>query len=270
LDRALASEQDIELYSRFEEDGRPRLVPSAVCEFDLLGVSANTEQDAETSLEVTHSALSRLKSAHELPDTVITRWFSDNVVIASPQQSNKLLGDYSPTAVILVAAGIQLELASRGLFGRGGLHYGDFYASQQFVYGPALVAAYQLESRTAVYPRTILSSSFSQRLRKDRADLDGAYPDEVYRDLLAVDADEAVFISYLALIPDLAEPGDEEAWIENHRGHIVAKQTEFENDDHVRRKYDWVASYHNRFCATFSGGVFEAYALADSGELQSI
>lgn len=52
---------------------------------------------------------------------------------------------------------IQVEIAS--LFGvliRGGITKGKIYAGDNFIYGPALIRAYEIESEIAIYPRLVI------------------------------------------------------------------------------------------------------------------
>ncbi len=44
-----------------------------------------------------------------------------------------------------------------GIMIRGGVTIGDLYHRNNIVYGPAMIEAYRLESKCAIYPRIIMS-----------------------------------------------------------------------------------------------------------------
>lgn len=135
-------------------------------------------------------------------------------------------------------------------FSRGGLARGPFFASELFVYGPALVAAYQLESKTAIYPRIILSDGVTAHARTELTQFGGGET-EVHRKLLAVDDDGWVFVNYLDSIWD--EPEEVDEMLAEHRGHIADNLESQRGKPHIHLKYQWLAGYHDRFCRSRLG-----------------
>ena len=97
--------------------------------------------------------------------------FSDHIVVSYPIQqiSAKTGFDESTTALTILysfnalLARIASAALSIGFMIRGGATIGKLYHSGGVVFGDALVDAYQLESRTAIYPRVVLSSKISNR-----------------------------------------------------------------------------------------------------------
>jgi hypothetical protein len=77
-----------------------------------------------------------------------------------------------------------------GFLIRGGVTIGNLYHAQGIVFGPAMVEAYELESRTAVYPRIVVSHTIMRRPKWIANSLvflkddDGLYCVNYYRDLL--------------------------------------------------------------------------------------
>lgn len=57
---------------------------------------------------------------------------------------------------------------SVGWLVRGGITIGDFYIDDMFVWGAALVKAYELEEKIAVYPRVILDEKNQKQDKKYR------------------------------------------------------------------------------------------------------
>jgi hypothetical protein len=203
--------------------GHPSLTDSFVFLIDLLGTGASSAADAKEYLRITHAALARAGVwANEVDgDRAVARWFSDNLVLAEPcddisGQSHELGFGFS----LISAAWVQLEVAMMGLFSRGGLSLGPFFANEQFVYGPALVEAHALESKQAIYPRIVLGPAVAQyAVAQLRAFLGGE--EEVHRTHLAMDRDGLPFVNYLSAAWDL-ESGALE-YIENHKGHIISR-----------------------------------------------
>ena len=95
--------------------------------------------------------------------------FSDNIVI-----SYKEVG---PALYYLVreAMVIQIALQYLGIFVRGGLTIGKLHHNGNTVIGPALISAYELESKTAIYPRIVADKSTQGDWCLLAKDFDGIY-----------------------------------------------------------------------------------------------
>lgn len=87
----------------------------------------------------------RIKGAH-------ISAFSDNVVVSVPYEVDRI----QPTVRAL--ARIQLGIACMGFWTRGAITIGSLYHDDHVVFGPALNRAYELESKHAIYPRTLFDS----------------------------------------------------------------------------------------------------------------
>ena len=75
--------------------------------------------------------------------------FSDSIVISSkPSEEGfwHMLGS---------AAALSLSLSMEGIYTRGGIRIGNLFHSQDMVFGPALVDAYNLETSVADVPRIV-------------------------------------------------------------------------------------------------------------------
>lgn len=68
---------------------------------------------------------------------------------------------------------IQRSLIEKAILLRGGISDGDLYMTESVVFGPALVSAYHLESKFAVYPRIAIAPSLIRLLQAAIAGLSG-------------------------------------------------------------------------------------------------
>ncbi len=223
--------------------GEPKLVRCAVLFIDLLGVrEMNRSPRVASHLIALERAVSRTYRDFLKPDPPLpAAFFSDTPVLASPILSaadeESSIGD-----LILQAAWLQCDLAAAGFFVRGGLSVGRLHIRDGLVFGPALVEAYDLESRAAIHPRIVLSDEVEN---SQRAALDwysqAAYAPQAT--MLLCDDDGHTFVNYLGVLFD--EPDDPEPALEQHRDTVVARLTELRGDRHRWEKYRWVAEYHN-------------------------
>jgi hypothetical protein len=243
--------------------GRPRLVRCAVLFVDLLGVRAmNHGGKAAAHLVALERAVNGTYRNFLEPDSPWpAAFFSDTLVLASPVRPD---GDEESAigGLILQAAWLQLDLIGEGFFVRGGMSIGQLHIRDGFVFGPALVEAYELESREAIHPRIVLSSEVK---RSQRADL-RYYSDPRYApqsSLLLCDDDGHTFISYLgALFEDLDDP---EPGLERHRDAVRQQLRTSRGDKRRWEKYRWLAEYHNAVVRRALGDASEL--CVDAGEM---
>jgi hypothetical protein len=229
-------------YGLYRLDGAPKLVPSAVLFLDILGTATRrTGAEAQTYLTLTHDAFAEARdwgdSRPGANEFKVVSWFSDNLVMGMP-----LAGFLTPGNVVdmlaMYAAMHQLTLSNAGLFARGAITFGPFYADAEFVHGPALNEAYDLESRAANGPRVILSPAAMRAL----AD----YPEKNELDTYVAAGDDGVpFVDYLRYLSYVTLEGAEEAALTRHRDHIRNNMKRFEANTRLLQKYAWLASYHD-------------------------
>jgi hypothetical protein len=79
--------------------------------------------------------------------------FSDCVVVSTPLSDTK-----AALRLTIYAKFLALDLLAKGFLTRGAIVSGDLYHKGAIVLGPALVDAYQLESKKALYPRILVSN----------------------------------------------------------------------------------------------------------------
>jgi len=210
--------------------GNPQLIDCGVLYVDLLGVSAMTEaRDPQQELIDLDGVLrGSFRDYHRSSEWIATM-FSDLLVIATPADGPEVL-----SGLVEQGARLQLDLALKGFFLRGGFSVGLFHDKEDIVFGPALVEAYELEQHRAVNPRVVLSAHATQCLEGHDAPL-------------LIDQDGRAFIDYLAPAFDNASI-DIDSLLRKHRN-VIAKHLErHRSDSRQWNKYRWSADYHNMVC----------------------
>lgn len=213
-----------------DADGKPRLTECGVLYVDLLGVGAMAESgDPQQALIDLDAVLrSSFRDFHRSSEWIATM-FSDLLVMATPADGPEVLA-----GLIEQGARLQLNLAQKGFFMRGGFAVGLFHDMKDIVFGPALVEAYELERAHAVNPRVVLSEHAADCLRD-------------YDAPLLTDQDGRAFIDYLAPAFDNAAI-DIDALLRRHRNAIAKNLESHRGDSRLWNKYRWTADYHNMVC----------------------
>ncbi len=85
--------------------------------------------------------------------------FSDSIVISKPFDSFFDISEF-----VEFISKIQYTLLTEGILIRGGISTGTLYHSAKYLFGSAIISAYQLESEKAIYPRIIIDEKLIQKL----------------------------------------------------------------------------------------------------------
>ncbi len=209
---------------------------------------------------------------------------SDGLIITASHDKAKAKGivtDYD-LAISLLGDLIlaQADCALDGIFVRGGISIGPFYFENKTLLSPALVRAYELESKKAVYPIILISAKDVEELRKKKgyknfaADYEPSQYDLRSFTSPRQEAGESFFhLDYLNLVTNPDTYGFNKAQQEEmHSGkysteerdhlfslyrnrhamnamvqHKTALIRAYENASiaSVRTKYRWLMEYHN-------------------------
>lgn len=120
--------------------------------------------------------------------------FSDSVVVS--------FGIDEKSAVFWLLHDIALsviELAMRGFLVRGAVTVGDLLHTNSRVVGPAMVEAYEWESKRAVYPRVLINGSVLKIARKARSEDHTSREEEKYvRSFMTRDEDGYDYFDYVS------------------------------------------------------------------------
>jgi hypothetical protein len=132
--------------------------------------------------------------------------FSDSIIVSTK--------DDHPSSFISLANlinGLRNSFLERGLLVRGAVAFGQHFNKHGICISPALVEAYELENRSAIYPRFVVSTTAAELVQRSitlnaarRQGIAGPRWFHVARDQLPVrDADGSMIVEFL---PDTLEP----------------------------------------------------------------
>lgn len=153
---------------------------------------------------------------------------------------------------LIVLKEIQIECLQRGLLLRGATTVGPMYVDPDPagpVFGPALVEAFEMESREVIYPRIAVHGDVIDRYRH-AADAALAASHAVDREMVALlltqDGAGLSYIDYIRVIVDDLNWGPDEVFVflQAHRK-LVETGLQFPTGS-IRRKFTWLRDYHNR------------------------
>ncbi|NVM66848.1 hypothetical protein FHW88_005166 [Mucilaginibacter sp. SG538B] len=167
--------------------------------------------------------------------------FSDCVVISfKADQPDEIF------FTLMDIQGMIIELAAKGILCRGAITHGALVHKPEMLFGPALVEAYLLESKAALYPRVILHRDII-RLAKLNSVLDSA---EALRELLVKDSDGMYYVDYFSSAQDVLDDPEEgfPEYIrrlgDKIRRGLQGSSSAFKAD--VRVKYSWMKERYNQ------------------------
>lgn len=170
--------------------------------------------------------------------------FSDNILISSKAyiETPKVI---KRTIVYFfnIIQEIQYQALNRGLLLRGGIDYGSLYIDTNFVWGKALVDAYELEQERAIFPRIILSQKTKDFLER----IDTKFRAISIFNMLPLSADDDgyMFINYLGMWQNTYDDIDKlKVWTKFLKNELYKHS----KDCKIMKKLNWIKHYHNTFC----------------------
>ncbi len=119
------------------------------------------------------------------------------------------------------------------------------------IFSSALVDAYKLESKNAIYPRILIHESVVRKLTHD-ADLSGLNA------VVKQDADGLAFLDYLEYISECDDFDGMYEYMKRHKESVL-QNINGPLSPEVKQKYLWVARYHNqKVSESFSDEEYQA------------
>jgi hypothetical protein len=146
---------------------------------------------------------------------------------------------------VWTALGLQSSLLAMGVLVRGGIAKGPTFHADDMLYGEGLIKAYDLESKTAVYPRVVIDP---QLLAEDR--------DGLKLKFLSLDTDGHWYIDPFAMgvLPDNSDALVEDGWdphlvfLEDFEK-VIERQLAELTDAGQRAKWGWMKTCHAKALA---------------------
>jgi hypothetical protein len=173
--------------------------------------------------------------------------FSDNLVVSLPVPHEPKFSDIIDADIcLIIIQEIVAEMCEAalglGLLVRGGVAVGSLYHNGGVVFGRALVEAYELESRDAIYPRVVVAPTVLKRCTT---------PDSMLRHILVQEPDGMLCLNYLAKMLHNRDEATRTAWIAMANDTVANKLDALEKEGRLREraKWAWFASYLARSAA---------------------
>ncbi len=189
---------------------------------DILGFKGIVEKEKLSGYSGEH--LEKLLECHLECEKIFRNYgldiiqFSDSIVIS------KLYEKDSFHEFISSVSTYQKFLMRQGFLCRGGVAVNKHYSLSSFVFSPALIDAYRVESEKAIYPRVVVSEDV----------MDLVFPEKKYPPTLCKEYDGLFFINFLH--------GENISTIENVIYQIVTDCLNSKNHS-VIQKGIWLANY---------------------------
>tara|TARA_R110001599_G_scaffold71187_2_gene198730 strand:- start:317 stop:1249 length:933 start_codon:yes stop_codon:yes gene_type:complete len=194
----------------------------------------------------------RMKEAR-LYSQAFSESVSDAIVRVRTVETQQRTGAFVFELIDLTHA--MIECVASGILLRGGMTIGPVHIGLDGkgpIFGEAMVRAYEIEEREAIYPRIMIDEALVDAYLHDPfLWQDGAFDAYEARstiNYIAMSDDGSYFLDYLRA----AGPGEFDdgvagqfEFLRRHKS-LIVKGLDIETLS-VRRKYVWLASYHNRF-----------------------
>jgi hypothetical protein len=144
-----------------------------------------------------------------------------------------------------------MRLISRKILCRGAVSVGKFIHTDNYLFGPALVEAYTLESKAAMYPRVILDHTVIEAgAQNSIMDHDSSEELRYVRSLLEQDSDGMYYIDYFFKAQsELDDPEYDFPEYINNLGAIIRKGlmgSSHHSKADIRVKYSWMRERYNQ------------------------
>jgi hypothetical protein len=235
-------------YAAYQDNsGLPTMRTSSVLFFDLLGIrSMSTSPGAQQHLRRLRPALEQVIDRSDTKNGRLyqaSTWFTNNAVVGRPllygEQRESVIGGMEVAAAYLL-----LVCWGHGFLGRGAITFGDHYMDENFVFGPALIEAVELEKK-AIWPRVVLGEDAVQAELKHSRYYSHSLQ-SAQNHCLIRDEEGNVFVDQLGIY--ISEEDDERSldhFLSLHREAIRNGLESHAQESKVWLKWRWLADYQN-------------------------
>jgi hypothetical protein len=155
----------------------------------------------------------------ELPYSFMITYFSDSIVLSVRRDYNIGL-----LTIFEILKRIQIRLIDRKILLRGGVVIGKIVHQENMIFGPAMNDAYDLESKSALYPRITIDPDVMEMSASENELADGLFSvkDFDHQKTFEMDFDNTYYIDYFTDILAYLEDGNEAKYYKNLRALIRA------------------------------------------------
>lgn len=214
---------------------------------DILGFKKIIERSANDPAEVERviMAIRRLNEigSDELFESKQVTQFSDCLVLSYRVEER------SSVFEMIAEVGYALVgLVEMGFLLRGGISVGKLLHTNELVFGPALVRAYELESKVAINPRVVVGSEVLEFARRFPAEHHRPHEEEEYvSQFLKRDSDNQQAIDYVSWEGVIEALGGDHLMYADYLGKVAKildgglKAT----DPGVKAKYEWLLARYD-------------------------
>ncbi len=235
---------------------------------DILGfkqIIKSTEDkdgnDIEKNIKFLHDTILKIRElldidiegGHHAKSKQVTQ-FSDSIVISFKEKEE--------SEVFYTISDIQtlvINLALRGIICRGGISYGKLIHNDKMIFGPALVEAYETESKAALYPRIILDKTIIDIGKKYHAIHHGEIDEKnAIMQILNKDTDDMFYIDYFSKAQgELNDPDyDMPTYINKLKEIIEIGIKAGKKAPDVKVKYNWMKNKFNTMVKVYTTSEF--------------
>ena len=226
--------------------------PHIVAHLDFIGArNKMRSQEARNNFlqqiyEIYTTTDSRLSMmTKRIRESLYYRIFSDNILVAAEiDKHGSNMACFVRIARFCTL--FQFLALTKGLFVRGAIAYGDFVGNDTFVFGEALVNAYEAETDRAIYPRVIIDSSVFNTIVAPR--FHNAMRHESIKGLFNLDFDGLWYISPFGVFPpNQCNAELNRKHLEETQNNILQEYQNSQKENH-KQKYYWLINKFNEFC----------------------
>lgn len=216
-----------------------------VCFIDILGFREMVNVDFANDPAKIYSILSRISlTINNWSKTAITQ----DLDLQITQFSDAIVFSFNPTKHYFMNFSFFKELAiimiNAEVIFRGGITYGKIFHNNEFIFGPAMIEAYRLESKVAVVPRIIIDD-LAMELKDDT---DKTIKDYTGQFVFKIEDGDYAFIDYIFDV--FPYTMDQRSYYAKLR-QIISKGLQ-NSDPGVVAKYEWMRNEYNLAKAKFS------------------
>lgn len=216
---------------------------------DILGFKqlVNESITDNVKLEQIKTAINIIRKTYGITlktkDRTITQ-FSDSIVISF------LITEKGEVALLLAKTHLLIKtLILNDIVCRGGIARGHLIHDHIFMFGKALIDAYNLESNLAIFPRVIISDKSIIQIGKENYGYhpanNSSHEEKEIKSFISIDFDGVYFIDYFNLEIYSEMSQKDKNYVNKLRSLIEVQLQKNDKNLHIKQKYEWMKDKFN-------------------------